>query len=185
MKKLVTCVLALGVFCVATKVNAQEMPMPSASDEHKIVVADAGTWDITGKIFMGPDNTTEIKGHEKVVAVGEFWTVSHFKGEFMGTKFNGSGTNGYDPKTKKFVGTWVDSMNPHATRMSGSYDKETKTLTYETKSVDMMGNDAKGKIVIVLKDENTREFTMYSPDPTGGDELVKSMEMTYTRAKDE
>ena len=43
-------------------------------------------------------------GEEKVVAIGKFWTVSHYSSDIFGG-LKGSSTLGYDPKTKKFVGT--------------------------------------------------------------------------------
>ena len=178
---MLTKTMAFGIFisigsCLS--IVAQEMPAPSA--EHKIVLRDVGQWTVTGKVMM-PEGMQEFKGEEKVVAVGEFWTVSHFSADMFGG-LKGSSTMGYDPMSKKFVGTWVDSFQPAVTHMAGSYDESSKTMTYETKGLGMDGKPMPGKIIIKYQDENSHTFTMMHKDPTGqSDELVTTMEMTYIR----
>ena len=173
-----TFALSLLLCCLAvSNVNAQ---FPSPSEEHKIVMRDVGEWEITGSMLMEQGNQT-FKGEEKVTAVGGFWTVSHYSSDFMGG-LKGSSTMGYDPQTKKFVGTWVDSFMPAPTHMKGSYDEKTKTMTYETVGTGMDGKPMPGKIVIKYIDDNSHTFTMMHKDPTGQtDKLVKTMEMKYTR----
>ena len=64
-------------------------------------------------------------------------------------------------------------------------DKETNTMTYETMGTGMDGKPMPGKIVVQYKDENSHTFTMMHKDPTGqSNEMVKTMEMTYTRSGD-
>ena len=182
MKSFSLSIAAVLAACFVTKATAQEMPMPKPSAEHKIVMADVGTWSVKGKLFMG-GSEQEFTGKETVRNVGKFWTVSNYSATMFGQPFVGSSTTGYDPKTKKFVGSWVDSMQPHATHMVGTFDKATKTMTYKTKGIGMDGKPAEGKIVVKYNDNGTRSFTMWGPDPAGGKEMVKGMEMTYTRVK--
>lgn len=172
-------ILAIGLaFCFSTQMVAQEMPAPS--EEHKVVMRDVGEWTIKGKVLT-PEGFQDFEGEEKVVAVGKFWTVSHHSSDMMGG-LKGSSTMGFDPKTKKFVGTWVDSFQAAPTKMTGTYDKKSNTMTYETTHVGMDGKPMPGKIVIQYKDENSHTFTMMHQDPTGEtDKMVKTMEMTYTR----
>ncbi len=168
------------VICVGfvSNLTAQEMPTPS--EEHKLVMQDVGDWTIKGKMMM-PEGMQEFKGEEKVVGIGQFWTVSHYSSDMFGG-LKGSATMGYDPIAKKFVGTWVDSFQPAVTRMKGTYDKKTRTMTYETSGIGMDGKPMPGKIIIQHKDDNTHTFTMMHQDPTGQtDKMVKTMEMTYTR----
>ena len=174
--------VALGLaVCFVSELNAQEMPTPS--EEHEIVMRDVGEWTVKGKMMM-PQGMQDFTAEEKVVAVGKFWTVSHYSSDIFGG-LQGSSTMGFDPKSKKFVGTWVDSFQPAPTKMEGSYDKETKTMTYATMGTGMDGKPMPGKIVVQYKDENSHTFTMMHKDPTGqSDEMVKTMEMTYTRKSD-
>lgn len=164
--------------CVSAVALAQDAPTPS--EEHKIVLRDVGDWNITGRMML-PQGFQEFKGEEKVVAIGKFWTVSHYSADIFGG-LKGSSTMGFDPKSKKFVGTWVDSFQPAVTHMQGTYDKKTKTMTYETTGIGMDGKPMPGRIVIRYKDANSHTFTMMHKDPTGEtDKMVATMEMTYTR----
>ncbi len=171
--------LAFGlVICAAQSLVAQEGP--TASKEHKIVMKDVGDWSFKGKMML-EEGFQEFKGEEKVVAIGKFWTVSHYSSDIFGG-LKGSATIGFDPRSKKFVGTWVDSFQPAVTHMKGTYDKSTDTMTYATTGIGMDGKPMPGKIVIHYKDENTHTFTMFHKDPTGQtDKMVKTMEMLYTR----
>ena len=180
MRRFGLSIFALLLTSFVTQAYAQpEMPKPS--EEHKIVMADVGHWKVKGTLFMGGQEQ-EFEGKESVTNVGGFWTVSQYSATMFGQPFRGSSTNGYDPKSKKYVGSWVDSMQPHATHMVGTYNKESKTMTFETTGVGMDGKPSKGKIVVKYKD-GAREFTMWGPDPSGGKEMVKVMAMTYTKVK--
>ena len=163
-------------------VSLSSAQMPSPNKEHGILMKDVGEWSIKGKMLM-PNGFQTFKGEEKVVAVGKFWTVSHYSSDAMGG-LKGSSTLGFDPVTGKFVGTWVDSFQPAVTHMKGTYDANSKTMTYETTGIGMDGKPMPGKIIIQYKNENTHTFIMMHKDPTGqSDKMVKTMEMTYTRKK--
>ena len=174
-------VFSAAVVCIlASTATAQQFPTPS--EEHKVLMQDVGEWTIKGKMTM-EEGVQEFKGEEKVVAVGGFWTVSHHSSDILGG-LKGSSTIGYDPNSKKYVGTWVDSFMPAVTHMSGTYDKKAKTMTFDTKGIGMDGKPMPGKIVIKYQSENSHTFTMMHQDPTGQTkEMVKTMEMTYTRKK--
>ena len=162
--------------------NGQQPPTPS--EEHQVLMRDVGEWTIQGKVML-PDGFQEFKGEEKVVAIGGFWTVSQYSSDALGG-LKGSATMGYDPKAKKYIGTWVDSFQPSATQMKGTYDKESKTMTYMTTGIGMDGKPMPGKIVVKYKNKNSHVFTMMNQDPTGQTKnMVKTMEMTYTRKNPE
>ena len=73
---------------------------------------------------------------------------------------------------------------PSPTKMEGTYDEKSKTMTYKTVGIGMDGKPMPGKIVIKFIDENSHTFTMMHRDPTGqSDKLVETMQMTYTRKK--
>ena len=170
---------ALGI---ATAAAAQ---FPAPSEEHKILKLEEGKWDAELTMFMGPDGPYDpphqSKGQESNRMLGGFWIVSDFSGSFEGMKFSGRGHFGYDPRKKKYVGTWIDSFSPNATKMVGTYDADKKTMTYETSSVGMDGKPSKGKNVVVYGSDK-RVMTMYVAAP-GTDQMIKVMEIAYTRAK--
>ncbi|MEM8677801.1 MAG: DUF1579 domain-containing protein [Planctomycetota bacterium] len=182
MKSLITTTLML-VFVIANAATTTAQ-LPTATAEHKIFEMEEGDWDAAITMFMGPagpfDPPQQSKGRESNRMIGDFWIVSDFSGNFEGLAFTGQGRFGYDVEQKKYVGSWIDSMSPHATKMIGTYDAATKTMTYETTGVGMGGVPTKGKNVVVYGDQD-RTMTMYITAP-GSDEMIKAMEIVYTKA---
>ena len=145
---------------------------------------DVGVWDAEMKLWMqGPDAPPDVsKGVERNRMLGDYWLISDFTTDLGGQKFVGHGQNGYDTKKQKFIGTWIDSMSASLSEMEGTYDEKTGELTMIMTSIDpASGQKIKSKSVSKHKDDNTRVFTMYMQIPGGGDNWVKSMEVTYTR----
>ena len=160
---------------------------PEAGPEHAVLKMDVGTWKATVKMWMGADGSTDPKaepsvseGEEVNRLMGPYWVVSDFKGEFAGFPFEGHAISGYDLNTKKYVGSWIDSVSPFAMHMSGTYDKETRTITSSTKGVGMDGEPTEGKSVMVYQKDGRRIMTMY--EIKDGKE-VRAMEITYERLK--
>lgn len=172
------CFMSLaGVFVLGSVSFGQQY---EATDAHAVLKKEHGKWDAAIKMWLGEGEPQKFKGEEENKPVGELWTVSAFKGDFFGQQFVGHGTFGYDPEKKKYVGVWIDSSKPYADHMEGDYDAASKTLTMLTKGKDPTGATTAGKNVTVMKDKNTRIFTMYMKQ---GEKYIKSMEITYTRAK--
>ncbi len=163
---------------------AQSSPKPTA--EHKILADDEGTWDATIKSFAaGPDAEPMVsKGTEvNTVLTGGLWVLSKFDGDFGGVKFEGRGQFGYDPIKKKYVGSWIDSLNPTLSVLEGTYDTKTKTMTYVGDGIDPSTKTKyTQKMVTTTKDDSTRLFTLYIKFDGAADE-VKLMEITYKRRK--
>ena len=176
----------IGSLAFAVMMSANVLAQfPTASKEHKVLMEEVSKWDAEVTMFMGPegpyDPPSKSKAQETNRMVGDFWLVSDFKGSFEGLPFAGHALFGYDTKKQRFVGTWVDSFTPTPMRMVGTYDEKTKTTTYKTSYTEMDGSAGKGKNVVVYG-ENKRVMTMYSAEP-GTDNMIKVMEITYTKAK--
>jgi Protein of unknown function (DUF1579) len=157
---------------------------PKPTPEHKMLAKDVGTWDATIKTYMaGPDSPpTESKGVEtSTMMSGGLWLVSSFKGEFAGQPFEGTGVTGFDPKKKKYVGTWADSMTPELSLMEGAYDEKTKTTTMTGDGTGEDGKPVSMQYVTEHVDDNTRIFTInVKGDQTGG-KWTKMMQISYKR----
>jgi len=121
------------------------------------------------------------KGTETNTLVGGLWLVTDFKSDMMGQPFQGHGVNGWDPNKKKYVGTWVDTLSTGLGLSESTYDSATKTMTGTFEGPDPTGQIMKMKAVTVLKDANTRVFTMSGPGPDGKD--MTYMRITYQRKK--
>jgi hypothetical protein len=176
-----------GLFCWLSASIANAQPGALLTEEHKIFKTDVGAWDTVMKIYpQGPDGPAiESKGEETNQLLGNgMWLLSFYKGDIGGTAFEGHGTFGYDPKKKKYTGTWIDNMKPTMDTMEGDYDPKTKTLTMYSESIDPeTGKPMKMKNVGKFIDNNTRTFTMYTLAPGTKDQYVKMMEIHYTRKK--
>ncbi len=183
---------SLVQFCLAASVLtsfalAQDHPIPKPTAEHMILAADEGTWDATVKSYQnGPDSEPMVsKGVEvNTVVTGGLWVVSTFKGDFGGMAFEGRSQFGYDPAKKKYVGTWIGSMSPSLSVLEGSYDADTRTLTYKGDGVcPIDGSKLVQRMVTTTKADGSRDFTLYiTGTPTGGKE-AKVMQIEYVKRK--
>ena len=184
MRLVITALTLFAVSLMAVNASAQVPEMPEPTEHHKVLMEDVGTWDAEMKIWMGGPDTEPMveKGSETNRMLGGFWLISNFKGSFGGMEFQGLGTFGYDPKTEKYVGSWMDSNSPNISHMEGTYDKSSKTMTMKMASTGMDGQPQEGKSVTVRTGKDTRLFTMYQK---AGDDYVKQMEIKYTRRKKE
>ena len=180
-RSLVGAILAL-VALVAASANSA-FAQTWHTDEHDILQKDVGTWDATTTVWMSPNaEPVEFRGKETNELLGGLWVVSRFEGDLGGMPFTGSGTMGYDPIEKKYVGTWVDSISPFLTVMKGDYDPATKTLTMAGDMRDATsGKLSTAKQIARFVDDDTRVFEMHVPGETG--ELFKMMEVEYKRKK--
>ena len=183
--KSITLALCVAITFATANVVAQ---VPTATEEHKILKKEVGTWKATVKNFIGPEGPFEepivSTGKETNQMIGDFWMTSNFEADMGGMMFKGQGTFGYDAAKKKYVGSWVDSFGPTATTMVGTYDPSTKTMTYESKGAGMDGNPMKGQNKIVYENDDRRVMTMHVFLP-GQDKMTKAMEIVYERMKKE
>lgn len=150
---------------------------PNAGPEYDVLKNDVGEWDV--KITNFASGIPEVtKGTESNRMLGDFWLISDFEGRMMGIEFKGHGSTGYDAASKKYVGTWVDSLSPGMMHLKGEYDKESKTLTLFGMAPGMDGNPAKHRLTTVYKD-GKRVMTMYIT--LQGGEETKFMQLDYTK----
>jgi hypothetical protein len=177
--------LAVGLALVGSAIPArgQEMP-PKPTPEHQRLAKEVGTWDATMKTWMGGPNAEPLvsKGVEVVKLMpGGLWLLSEYDGKFGDMDFHGSGHSGYDTKKKKYVFTWVDSIETEILLMEGEYDSDTQTLTMHAKGTDPAGRPYEMKTTTKFEGDDTRVFTMLMKSEETKGELVKVMEITYKK----
>jgi hypothetical protein len=156
--------------------------MIKASEEHKILQKDVGTWDAVVKVWpMEGAQAMESKGTEtNELLPGGLWLVTRFEGEVIGIPFVGTGASGYDPKEKKYISTWADTMTPYLMITKSDYDKETRTMTGIAETRDpYTGEQHNLKIVARYNDDDTRTMEMHRTGEGGW----KVMEIQYKRKK--
>jgi Protein of unknown function (DUF1579) len=186
MKRVIFAFVAATVMCAPFAIRAQDSKTGESSPA-KIMEMQAGVWDaeitMTVPDAEGKITKTTSKGEETNRLLGGKWLISDFKGEFFGQSFEGHGTNGFDEKKKKYVGTWVDSMSNHIDLLEGSYDEKTKTLTLNADSENPAdGKPMKMRLETHFNDDGSRVFSEFVK-VDGQSDFAKFMEVKYTKRK--
>lgn len=150
--------LAVLALFSSTSLLAQEVPdFPKPQKEHELLKKFVGEWETTAEAEGPPGQPAmECHGTIKAEMLGGFWVVNEMQADMMGVQFKGVQTIGYDPKTKKYVGTWVDSMMNHMWKYDGSVDEAGKILTLEAEGPNFMegGKTAKFRDVYEFKSKD-------------------------------
>ena len=171
MKRLLQAGIVTILLLAAPLLRAQELPkMPQPQKEHQWLQQLVGEWESEGEAFFAPDQPPiKCEGIETVRAVGNFWISAESKNTIMNMPVTGVLTLGYDPRDKKFVGTWIDSVQSYLWKYDGSLQEENNTLTLLTEGPGPQGGDKliKFKEVLELKDKDHKVFTSYFQDEDG------------------
>ena len=131
--------------------------------EHAWFKQLVGEWTMEGEAMMGPDQPPmRSKGVESVSMLGDFWMVADGEAEMPGgQKGKMTMTLGYDPRKKRYVGTWVGSMMDLLFVYDGKLDatKKVLTLTTEGPSFTNPKKMAKFQDIITIKSKDHRTLT--------------------------
>jgi hypothetical protein len=145
--------------------------MAEPQSEHEWLHKLIGQWTYEAEMTMAPDQPTEkCKGVESVRAIGGLWVVGEGKGEMPG---GGEATMiitlGFDPRTKRYVGTWIGSMMTHMWIYDGVMDAAGKELTLYSEGPDMAVENrmARYKDVITFQSDDHRVLTSHAMDEEG------------------
>lgn len=127
-------ILGLGSFAVS-----QEPELPGPEPEHALLQRFVGDWTTSGECDGGP-NAEPMVNHGTIRGrmLGERWIVCEHEMDAAGMKVTANLTLGYDPVRKKYVGTWVDSMQNHLFVYEGEYDADSRTLSLFTEGPNLM-----------------------------------------------
>src|SRR5262245_57892754 len=155
--------IAIALLVMSSFGLAQPPDMPKPQKEHEWLKQFVGEWDSEAEAVMVPGQpAVKCKGSMKTRMLGDFWMVCNVKGDMMGTTIEAIHTVGYDSQTKKYVGTWVDSVMNHMWKYTGTVDSTGKILTLEAEGPNMTqpGKNAKYRDVYEFKSKD--HFTMSS-----------------------
>jgi hypothetical protein len=192
MKKIATAGFVVALLTVAAILPAQDeskkstsesvMKMPEPQKEHEWLQQFVGEWDADIEMYMEPGKPPQKqKGTESTRSIGGFWVLAENKGTFMDKPFTGFMTLGYDPEKKKYVGTWIDSMNSYLWKYEGTVNEGGKVLTLNTEGPcpKAPGKLSKFKEVVEFKSKDHRVFTSSIQDDDGKWSTV--MNINYRR----
>ncbi|QDT04002.1 hypothetical protein K227x_23880 [Rubripirellula lacrimiformis] len=180
MKNRISMTVLLAIaFCITSSSSGQAPQLPQPGPEFDVFKADIGSWDVQIKTWEGGGEPTISTGRETNRMLGGFWMLSNFQANLMGLNFQGHGMYSYDADAKKYVGTWIDSMGATKMDLIGTYDSESKTITYEGTAPGPDGNPSKHVLATKYRDDGTHTVTMHMQ---AGDAMFKVFEMEYTKA---
>jgi hypothetical protein len=172
----------VALVVVATFAAAQQgmPPLPTPGPEHEVLAADVGTWDAVVETWMAPGQPPMTsKAVETNRLVAGRYLVSDFKGDFGGMAFEGHGLTWWDPASKTYKGTWVDTMSTGPMMGTSTWNPATKTVTGEMTGPDMTGTVQTMRSETVYRADGTRVMSMFMKGPDGKD--MQTMRMTYTK----
>ncbi|MFO0814365.1 MAG: DUF1579 domain-containing protein [Gemmatales bacterium] len=121
----------LAACLVCGSIVAQEGPGAPPGKEQVWLKQFVGEWETSAEAIMAPGQPSmKCTGTASNRMLGN-WMVSETKTTAMGSTVTGLQTIGYHLDSKKFVGTWIDSMNNHLWHYKGSLDATGKILTLD------------------------------------------------------
>lgn len=160
--------------------NQESPSMPKPTAEHRLLKDHAGTWNVACKFYMAPgEPPMEAAATDRIDMIGEFWTVSRYETQMMGAPFVGSATLGFEPHSKQFVSTWIDSMAPVLCTLRGEQKGDTITMKGEFFS-QMTQSVLKHRSTEKHVSKNERIFELFVTLPDGKE--LKMMTNHYRRA---
>jgi hypothetical protein len=138
-------------------------PMAEPQKEHRWLRRFVGEWTYKSSVPAQAGQTAQdVTGTESVRAIGDLWVVAESRGEMPG---GGPATSimtiGYNPETKRFVGTWIGSMMTHMWVYDGELDAAGRVLalTSEGPSMESDGTMSTYQDVIEFKSDDHRVLT--------------------------
>jgi hypothetical protein len=156
-----------------------ELAKPGAA--HQLLAGLAGTWKTKTRTWMEPGKPhMEFEGtsEQKMILDGHY-LQQVFRGDMMGTVFNGIGITGYDNHKQRYVSTWIDSMSTGIFFFEGSAGPDGKTIVQTALQDDPVKGPVKWRSVTKIIDADSHIFEMFITDKS--DKEQKMMEITYTR----
>lgn len=130
--------------------------------EHRWLDRLVGEWTMESECLMGLDQPPmKSQGTEVVRSLGGLWTIAEGEGEMpdAGT-MKSVMTLGFDPKTNRYVGTFIANCMSHLWTYNGALDADGKVLVLHADGPSFTGEGtAKYVDSIEFVDDNHRVLT--------------------------
>jgi len=168
----------------AMMANMEKYATPGPA--HKKLDPLVGEWTYQAKFWMAPGAPPmEMSGTSKAAWVLDGRYIHdeiHGPAQNGMPPFEGHGVMGYDNHSKKYVGTWIDSMGTGISFMTGEMDAAGQTLTWHHEDYDPVFNKkVKMRDVVHVTGPNAHRMEFYKTPPDGKE--MKAGEITYQRKK--
>ena len=152
--------------------------------EHRWLDRFLGTWTYEHECQPDPGQPVQkLKGRQTFTSLGGFWILGDGTGEMPG---GGEAkmllTIGYDPASKRYVGSWIGSMMPNLWVYEGDVDAAGRILSLQADGPSFSGDGTIATyqdIVEVMTDDHYR-FRSQVRQPDGSWHVF--IEADYRRA---
>ncbi len=142
-----------------------------AQKEHQWLQKLVGDWTYESEASMGPDKPLmKTSGTESVRTLGGVWFLAEGLMSMPdGTQGKTLMTLGYDPRKKRYLGTWIGAMMSHLWIYDGSLNAEGTVLALDSDGPSMAGDgtDARYRDSIEFKSDDHRILTSSVLDQSG------------------
>lgn len=159
------------------------MELPQPTKQHQWLHRLVGDWSFEGECNMGPDQPAiKNTGSETVRSLGGLWTIGEGVGAMPGGgECTSIMTLGYDPRTERFVGTFIASVMTHLWPYNGTLDAAGNKLTLDSEGPSFAddGTMAKYQDIIEFVNDDHRILSSQFMGPDG--KWVPFMKAHYRR----
>ena len=155
------------------------MPEPEVGPELALLGKDVGAW--SAEITVTPQPGAEPQSSTGLLIArlicGGRWLVTEFKNHTTG--FEGHGIYGFNPATRRYVGTWVDDMRSNLYLGEGDWDEASRTLTFHWSAALPGGRSMTWREITTSISDSERVFRVVFPGPDGHE--FEMMHVRYRR----
>jgi hypothetical protein len=188
----VACALACGgvvAAAAALGLGAQEDRLTALArlgapgEHHRHLQALAGDWKVATRMWAEPSAPpVESRGkmHASPILGGRF-IESRYEGDLLGLLVSGVGIDGYDNRSQKHVGMWIDSQGTALVVLEGSCSEGGKVVTMTADFLDPVDGVAKTMKTVTTVVEDGRVVSETFVRAASGGEFVRTVETVYTR----
>ncbi len=159
------------------------MQVPEPCKEHQWLQRLVGEWTFEAECRMGPEQPPmKSTGKESVRSLGGLWTIGEGEGEMPGGgECRSIMTLGFDPHTKRFVGTFVASVMTHLWPYNGTLDAKERVLTLDSEGPSVSGDGTMSKYQDIIEFINDDHRTLSSQFLGPNGEWVPFMKAQYRK----
>jgi hypothetical protein len=147
----------------SSSTSPEAPPIEQPQTEHKWLRRLLGEWTYkTTAVAQAGQPAQDVTGIESVRPIGYLWVAAESQGDMPGAgPMTAVMTLGYNPATKRFVGTWIGSVMTHLWVYDGELDPSGRvlTLTSEGPSMENDGTMSTYQDVIEFKSDDHRMLT--------------------------
>ena len=160
------------------------MQVPEPQKEHQWLHRLVGEWTFESECSVPPDQAPmKGTGWETVRSLGGLWTIGEGSSEVPeGGMCDSIMTLGYDPQSKRFVGTFIASMMTYLWPYNGTLDASGNVLTLDTEGPSFADDGTMSKYQDIIEFLDIDHRTL-SSQVLGADGQWKSFMKAHYRRK--